>query len=187
MTDNPENLPVFCGSNVIVTRIGDTGFETYKPANLVVYSMGKNDEKGWIVARNLAGNALVINAMIPGGLIINTDDSCAICVAKLASLSYISKAGKPIPTIWKFRFTNPSDYDAFYGLLRVFSRLALEVNRNVSFDKQPTKPPQQIQSLAATRRIPLQPIETNQRKTSKAKKILKESKRIFFSPALTAV
>ena len=41
---------------------------------------------------------------------------------------YISNNGKPIPTIWSFKFTNNQDFKHFFGLITVFSKLRKVVN-----------------------------------------------------------
>ena len=92
-----------------------------------------------------------MNAMIPGGLVVTVGGDGNVVVAKLASLSYINMAGKLIPTIWKFRLMTSEDHHLFHGLLRVFSRLALEVNKSKSL-------------LLAASRLPLQQIHPNKKR-----------------------
>ena len=129
--NNKDNIKVFSATNVVVSRIGNSGEETYEPANVDVYACKKRDMKGWIVSRNLAGNVLVFNAIIPGNCpVLPSDRQPAVRIGKIPSLSYLNADDKPIPTIWKFLFKNYHDFEFFFGLMLVFSRLGHEVNAN---------------------------------------------------------
>ena len=63
-----DAIDVFFSTDVIVAHIGDSGEEVYEPANVHISTVTSRDNKGWVVSRNLAGNALVFNAIIPGNV-----------------------------------------------------------------------------------------------------------------------
>ena len=127
--DTLDELPVFSSTGVIISRIGDSGEEVYYPGNLSMYSVKSRSFKGWIVARNYAGNALIFNAIIPGNLAIRAfDDELAIRFGKIPSLSYTDKRNKPIPTLWCAKMPTVDDFHKFFGLLNAFSQLAKAVN-----------------------------------------------------------
>ena len=43
-------------------------------------------------------------------------------------MSYVNDNRKPIPTIWSFKFNNNQDFEHFFGLISVFSKLGKVVN-----------------------------------------------------------
>ena len=124
-----DAVEVFFATNVVISRIGNSGEETYLPSNVTVWTVKSRQNKGWVVARNLAGNSLNFNAIIPGKLPVQANDGDrSIRFGKVPSLSYTNEKGKAIPTIWCFKFGNKKSYEAFYGLLLTFAALADAVN-----------------------------------------------------------
>ena len=137
------SLVIFKSHHVIVTRIGDSGKEKYLPGKLTVATQALNDMKGQVYVRNLAGNVMLFNAIVPGGVVVRGDEeSLIVWLAKVPSLTYVNAKGKPIPTIWSFSLPNEDDYEAFLGLMHLFSRLGLEVNGNNN--KVSIPPPQAL-------------------------------------------
>ena len=126
-----DAIKVFFAHNVIVTWIGNSGEEEYELANLAVYTCRHCDMKGWVVARNLAGNVLVFNAIIPGCVPVHANPhKLKVTIGKVPSLSYTNAKGKAIPTIWTFQLSLFQEFKAFFGLLLLFTRLGKEVNAN---------------------------------------------------------
>ena len=135
---NDNDIIVFHSNRVKITRIGDTGAETYEMAKLTIETMTDQDMKGRIVARNLAGNVLVFNGIICGNMPVRKgDEMFSIWFGKVPSLSYVDDNKKPIPTFWSARFFNVDEFQRFVGLLQVFSRLADEVNSRKTTKKYP--------------------------------------------------
>ena len=136
------SLVIFKSHHVVVTRIGDSGKQKYLPGSLTVATQTLNDMKGQVYVRTLAGNAMQFNAIVPGGVVVRGDEeSLEVWLAKVPSLTYLNSKGKPIPTIWSFSLPDKDDYEAFLGLMYLFSRLGLEVNNNKNGDILPPAAP----------------------------------------------
>ena len=91
------------------------------------------------------------NAIVPGGVVVRGDEeSLVVWLAKVPSLTYLNAKGKPIPTIWSFSLPNEEDYNAFLGLMYLFSRLGLEVNKNIAIPP-PAVPVTKTKVLPPTR------------------------------------
>ena len=122
-------INVFFASNVVVSRVGDTGEEVYEPGNVQVSTVTSRDNKGWVVSRNFARNALIFNAIVPGNVpVLAFKKEWKVRFGKVPSLSYVDKKNKPIPTVWCFKFNNDRDFEHFFGLIHVFSKLGKVVN-----------------------------------------------------------
>ena len=92
--DYIDDLTLATFFNVIVTRIGNTGKETYEPATITFKSVRSKGLKGWIVRRNTAGNALVFNAYVPSGIPVLLGNRRTVRFGKVPSLSFVSKNGQ---------------------------------------------------------------------------------------------
>ena len=124
-----DEIVIFYANNVIFERIRDSGKERYEPGYVTIRADKRHNWKGWIISRNFAGNVLIFNGMIPGGVpIVAYEDSLSIRFGKVPSLSYVDGRRKPIPTLWKVTFTTKKDFEVCFGLMKVFSRLADAVN-----------------------------------------------------------
>lgn len=127
--NNAINLRVFYAEDVIISRIGNTGEEVYEPANVSVYTAKNRSMKGWIVARNGAGNVLAFNAIVPGNMPSRAfEEDRSVHFGKVPSLSYVDGLGKPIPTLWRFKFNDHDAFQHFFGLVQTFSELAKLAN-----------------------------------------------------------
>lgn len=125
-----DSIKIFSATNVIITRVGDTGREKYLPSKVTITTVKSRDNKGWIVAKNHAGNSLNFNGIVPGGMPVKANrDDLSVWFGKVPSLSYVDKRGKPIPTLWCFRFSSEHDFECFYGLMLVLAKLGEQINR----------------------------------------------------------
>ena len=103
--NDADEIVIFYAGNVTFQRIGNSGEETYEPGYVTIQTDKRQDWKGWVIARNHAGNVLIFNAMIPGGMpIVGYKDTLSVCFGKIPSLLYINYEGKSIPTLWKATF-----------------------------------------------------------------------------------
>ena len=88
-------------------------------------------KKGWIVARNLAGNVFVFNGIIPRRVSVQANPHhFNVTIGKVPNFSYINAKSKLIPTISMFKLPFCQEFEAFYGFMLSFSRLGQEVNTN---------------------------------------------------------
>ena len=103
--ENKNEVLIASFEHVRIWRLGESGREDFEPATLKMFTVKDRDMKCHGVARNLAGNALIFNAIVPGNLCIKAyDNDISVTVAKIPSSTYVSRDGKPIPTIWNFKF-----------------------------------------------------------------------------------
>ena len=123
-------IEVFSAEHVIISCIMDSGEEKFEPANIWFYTKKDQEMKGQIVGRNLAGNALAFNAIVPGNVpVVGDNKGLAVHFGKVPSLSYVNDDGLPIPTLWKFKFNYRAEFEAFFGLMLTFSKLGWAVNK----------------------------------------------------------
>ena len=129
--NDADEIVIFYADNVTFQRIGNSGEETYEPGYVTIRTDKRRDWKGWVIARNHAGNVLIFNAMIPGGVpIVGYENTLSVRFGKVPSLSYVNDEGKPIPTLWKATFRSTREFQQFFGLMKVFAHLADVVNKN---------------------------------------------------------
>ena len=132
-----DDLSVFFSNSVVFSRIGNSGEEQYYPGTMTIFSIKSRDFKGQIVARNYAGNVLIFNGMIPGNVpVIPFPDELVIRFGKVPSLSYVNEAGKPIPTLWKIKFSLADDFKKCFSLMLLFSHHGHVVNRLADVEKK---------------------------------------------------
>ena len=128
--ENQSEITLATFSNVIIYKIGEKGAKhKYEPSKVTIYTNRSRSYKGWIIARNHAGNSMNFNAYIPGNCpIVLKEKQREIYFGKVPSLSFVNKAGKPIPTMWTFKMANDKDLQSVYGFLLMFAKLAAVVN-----------------------------------------------------------
>ena len=141
--NDADELVIFKARNVTIFRIDSVGERPYEPAHVEVRTVLSRSCKGWIVARNDAGNSLQFNGIIPGNMPCFVDRSKGYSVrfGKMPSESYKTDKGKSIPTLWLFKFGNESDLERFFGLLHVFSKLGSAVNKLEEIKQSQKEPP----------------------------------------------